>query len=95
MFFLLPAIGALVGGATTAVGAAAAAGLAAAGTAAATAGGLTAAEAALLGVGTGMVLGGRKQRGEVQEQPRQQRQPQIVGFRKLPDGREVPIVVEG
>ena len=92
MFFMLPALGALMGGAATAVGTAAT-GLAAAGTAAATAGGLTATEAALIGAGAGMLLGGKK---APEEAPRgkQPRQPRVVGFRKLPDGREVPIIEE-
>ena len=87
MFFMLPALGALMGGAATAVG------TAATGLAAATAGGLTATEAALIGAGAGMLLGGKK---APEEAPRgkQPRQPRVVGFRKLPDGREVPIIEE-
>ena len=87
MFFMLPALGALMGGAATAVG------TVATGLAAATAGGLTATEAALIGAGAGMLLGGKK---APEEAPRgkQPRQPRVVGFRKLPDGREVPIIEE-
>ena len=87
MFFMLPALGALMGGAATAVG------TAATGLAAATAGGLTATEAALIGAGAGMLLGGKK---APEEAPRgkQPRQPRVVGFRNLPDGREVPIIEE-
>ena len=63
------------------------------GSAATAAGGLTAAEAALLGAGAGLVLGGRHQEGEDPEYRQQyQPQPRIVGYRRLPDGSEVPII---
>lgn len=89
---MLPLLG-LVGGLISS-GAGLAAGTATAlGTAATAAGGLTAAEAAMLGAGAGMVLSGRSRQVEKPEDRQQyQQQPRIVGYRRLPDGSEVPII---
>lgn len=95
MLPLLGLVGGLLGSGASLAGSSALLGtVSALGSAATAASGLTAAEAALLGAGAGMVLSSSCH--DVDDEPDYpqyyQQQPRIVGYRRLPDGSEVPII---
>lgn len=93
MLPLIGLVGGLLSGGASLAGSALMGTATALGGAATAASGLTAAEAALLGAGAGMVLSSRSQGGEEPEYRQQyQQQPRIVGYRRLTDGSEVPII---